>query len=217
MVYWAELGNLCSTYRRFTDEVQFLRSQLAANGYPVNFLDACVRRFVTNQFTLRLPPVAGPDKNRIVFTLPYAGALSLSLDRRLKRLYSSVAPAIDLRCIFVSSNRLSRLSKLKARFDTKTLSNVVYRVQCKNCEAFYVGQTTRRLGQRLSEHQTSDKSALFRHSEELDHIINYSETQVLDNDNQKQRLLIKETLHIKDLKADSSLNKNIGRFETLLW
>ena len=90
-------------------------------------------------------------------------------------------------------------------------------MQCKNCEAFYVGQTTRRLGQRLFEHQISDKSALFRHSEELDHIINYSETQVLDNDNQKQRLLIKETLHIKDLKADSSLNKNIGSFETLLW
>ena len=97
------------------------------------------------------------------------------------------------------------------------LSNVVYKVNCKDCPAYYVGMTTRRLQQRLHEHSTSECSAIYGHSAETGHEIDYQHPSILDRDNIKSRLLIKETLHIQDSGAKSTLNRNVGSFELKLW
>ena len=97
------------------------------------------------------------------------------------------------------------------------MSNVVYRINCKECPAFYVGMTTRRLHQRIQEHSSKAESALCGHSIETNHEIDFSNPSILDKDNIKSRLLIKETLHIQDSGANSSLNRNIGSYELKLW
>ena len=124
---------------------------------------------------------------------------------------------MDLRIIFKSVTSLSRLSKLKSPFPIKKCSNVVYKFACKECPAFYVGMTTRQLCQRLEEHKCKDSSALYKHSRETTHKIDFENPIILDKDSIKTRLLIKETLHIQDTGASKSLNRNVGSFELRLW
>ena len=98
----------------------------------------------------------------------------------------------------------------------KEQSNVVYRVDCKECLAFYVGMTTRQLSQRLKELKCQASSALYRHGEETQHEVDFQNPIILDKDTIKTRLLIKESLHIQDYGASKSLNRNLGSFEARL-
>ena len=80
-----------------------------------------------------------------------------------------------------------------------------------------MGLTTRRLQQRLKEHSSCENSALFKHSMDTGHTINFSNPEVIASDQIKIRLSIKESLKIKELAAYRSLNGNQGSFELKLW
>ena len=75
---------------------------------------------------------------------------------------------------------------------------MLFKVNCSECDEFYIGLTNRRLGTRLQEYFTNEKSALYRHSFLTDHVINYSNPNILATDNSIFRLKIKETLKIKE-------------------
>ena len=96
-------------------------------------------------------------------------------------------------------------------------SHVIYKVNCSECDEFYIGLTNRRLETRLHEHLTNENSALYRHSFLTDHAIIYSNPNILATDNNIFRLKIKETLKIKELSAYNSLNGNTGSFRLNLW
>ena len=96
-------------------------------------------------------------------------------------------------------------------------SNVIYQINCLECQEFYVGLTTRRFCKRLYEHKNRNYSAIYKHSSDADHKINYENPKVLASDNIKIRLQVKETLLIKDLAAYKSLNVNIDSFKCKLW
>ena len=159
----------------------------------------------------------GPDKKRIVISLPFCGIYSLKLKRQLKRMFSAVIPWADLHIIFKPAFKLGCLSKLKDRIPKYAMSHLVYKVNCKHCSDFYIGMTCRRLKDRLSEHASSEASALFRHASETGHAIDFEAPEILAKDIFKTRLLIKETLMIQQYHAFRSLNRNTGSFDLRLW
>ena len=85
-------------------------------------------------------------------------------------------------------------------------SKVVYRVNCKECKEFYIGMTTRRLIQRISEHSENASSAIFKHFVESKHDIAFNSPDILAKDCNKFRLAIL----IKENCAYLSLNGNTG-------
>ena len=89
-------------------------------------------------------------------------------------------------------------------------SNVVFKLNCKDCSEFYIGMTCRRLEQRIGEHSTSVCSAVLQHMTSLGHDVAFNDPQILAHDNNRFRLGIKETLNIHSYKAYKSLNKNTG-------
>ena len=93
----------------------------------------------------------------------------------------------------------------------------MYKVQCKDCSAFYIGKTIRRLHQRLKEHSEDEYSALHKHADEQKHVIDFECPSILAKDSNNHRLLIKETLLISEHKAYASLNGNVGSTELRLW
>ena len=113
--------------------------------------------------------------------------------------------------------RLTCLSKLKCPIPVLSLSNVVYKINCKNCNQFYVGKTYRCLSQRIKEHSTLDTSALTKHALLTNHIIDFGNPEVLAGDLHHTRLLIKETLRIKQMCAYKFLNGNTGSFDLHLF
>ena len=119
--------------------------------------------------------------------------------------------------MFRAKSKLSSLSKVKCELPVLSRSNVVYLIKCGNCSEFYIGKTERRLSQRVKEHMTSESSALRKHELASGHKIDFDSVSVLACDNHPTRLLIKETLAIKEHCAFKSLNGNMGSFELKLF
>jgi len=77
---------------------------------------------------------------------------------------------------------------------------VVYKLNCKNCDVSYVGQTKRRLNTRASEHQkdinkkTSNHSVITEHRLEFNHEFEWDNLIILDKEKQYYRRLISEMI-----------------------
>ena len=152
-----------------------------------------------------------------MISLPFCGLSSLKLRRQLKRMVSAVVPWADLQIIFKPSIKLGCLSKLKDCVPKLCVSHLVYKVNCKECSDFYIGMTCRRLKDRLAEHSSSENSAIFKHSSDTGHVIDFDSPEILAKDRFKTRLLIKETLKIQEYHASKSLNRNTCSYELKLW
>ena len=62
-------------------------------------------------------------------------------------------------------NNLNRFIKTeKDKIKKDELSNVVYQINCKDCDYSYVGQTKRKLKTRLKEHINDLKKSVNSHS-----------------------------------------------------
>ena len=110
--------------------------------------------------------------------LPYVKDIS-ELTTRLLKPYG----------IQVAHKPTSTLRRLVSRPKRPTTSSdqtrVVYKVQCTNCEKFYVGQTGRKLSTRMHEHQLAVKrhdplSLISIHADAQLHSFNFSDVTVLD-------------------------------------
>ena len=161
--------------------------------------------------------VFGPEKKNVIVCLPFVGDQGKILQRQLKRMVSAITPWVHLRVIFTPVLKLTVLTKLKCPVPVLSQSNVVYKIDCKECSNFYIGKTYRRLSQRIKEHNTSENSALTKHSSATGHIIDFENPQVLCKDLLHNRLLIKESLKIKEFSAHKSLNGNMGSFDLILF
>lgn len=78
-------------------------------------------------------------------------------------------------------------------------NNVVYKFECKNCEAVYVGETKRKLRQRRSEHKTNtNKDAVINvHRETFKHDFDWDKPKILDSERNWGKRIFSEMLHIK--------------------
>ena len=168
-------------------------------------------------FRFKSLPLFGPEKKPMIMCLPFIGDQSVKLQRQLQRLVRAIAPWINLSVISRPMFKLSVLSKLKCSIPALATSNIVYLIRCKDCKEFYIGKTYRRLSQRIKEHSTSEASALTKHAISSNHVIDFQNPEVLCRDLAHTRLLIKETIKIKELEAYKSLNANSGSFDLVLF
>ena len=88
--------------------------------------------------------------------------------------------------------RILDLSKLlckpKDRVATKDKNNIVYEIDCSNCEAVYFDESKRSLKSRSDEHRRSarncdcDKNETAKHCWEADHNLSWDQKKVLDRE-----------------------------------
>ena len=91
-------------------------------------------------------------------------------------------------------------------------SSVVYKINCRDCDASYVGEMRRRLKTHMLEHSRAVKmnfstSALAQHVWEHDHI-NWTSMCVLRVESHYQSRLCREAIYIH--RQPSSLNRDRG-------
>ena len=155
---------LCSSFDNFHSELDFIRSMLRANGYPLNFIESNIHKFLNKCYSMTPGlPLYGPEKKEAFITLPYCGLSSVKIKRQLYRMIGTIAPWIKLTVIFKPAKTLKTLCRLKSPIPIPSRSNVVYKVNCSECPDFYIGKTIRKLQQRLNEHSKDENSALARH------------------------------------------------------
>ena len=81
--------------------------------------------------------------------LQYRGNLSQNFASKLKKL-------CELKMVFIARKLGPCLLALKSSFDRDLKPQVVYEIKCKRCGSFYVGQTSRLVTTKISEHQKKD-------------------------------------------------------------
>jgi len=110
-------------------------------------------------------------------------------------------------------------------------TELIYRVPCKNCSSSYVGETGRKLGLRIKEHnkevdsftagtqtraftaresRVTHKSAITDHAVEENHVIDWDKANVIDREAQRQTRWIKEALWIR--KTSTCMNQDAGSY-----
>ena len=97
--------------------------------------------------------------------------------------------------------------KGKDRTSNFEMSNVVYKIPCKDCKKSYIGQTKRHLKKRISEHIASihdDPECVVAVHSNSDHTLNVDNTNVLDIEHDLSRRLLCEMMHIHI--QDNALN-----------
>ena len=140
-------------------------------------------------------------------TLPYVPGVSGAVRRILTPLGVKVSfrPHTTLRHL---------LMRPKDRTVEGELTGVVYQVPCAGCPATYVGQTNRRLNQRLSEHRRAVESgeaatsALAEHAWGAHHPVDWDKVRVLDHQPHHHQRLILESIHIRS--QTRPLNRDTG-------
>jgi len=111
---------------------------------------------------------------------------------------------------------------IKAQKDTLPKGhnkNVVYKLNCKNCDASYMGQIKRRLNTRVIEHRkdinkkSGNYSVVTEHRIECNHDFERKNPIILDKEKQYYRRLVSEMIHIKSQKNPLNLQNDSEALE----
>lgn len=111
-------------------------------------------------------------------------------------------------------NKLNKFIRIqKDSLSRSCHSNVVYKICCNNCNAFYVGQTGRQLATRIKEHRSNINLSLESLSvvsvHRLDgHEFDWDNTIILDEESNYKKRIISEMLHISTQENSLNLHNN---------
>ena len=138
--------NICSNKLLFEEDCQFIVENLVKNQFPEELVKAVLRNFVAKMENVETSnePITTVEKKEIILVLPFHGTnLSNRLGKNLKSLFSNAYPQVVLKIIFRTTFRVTNLFKIKDIIPKRLHSNVVYRVDCTNCDSKYIGKTKR--------------------------------------------------------------------------
>jgi len=144
-------------------------------------------------------------------------------ERRKKKIHGSLISPFHT--FFVSQKNLSNFSKtfskltfscynklnkfIRVHKDVLPVSsrfNVVYRINCLDCDASYVGQTKRTLNTRVNEHKShirrnsTQLSVITDHRQKSGHEFDWDNVKILDVESNYNKRLISEIIYIKKQK-----------------
>ena len=141
-------------------------------------------------------------------TIPYVSGLSEDIRR--------VCRGFNIRTAFKSGMTMrAQLSRVKDKLPSSMSSSVIYSIPC-SCGKVYIGETTRRLDQRMKEHKHAcehgeeKKSAVAEHMCREQHPIQWQETKVIGRASKYWELRVKEALHIHLTPEDQRFNRDVG-------
>jgi len=141
--------------------------------------------------------IINDEKNKIKwFTIPYIPRISEQIKHMIR--------IQNVRLAFYSRNKLDGI--IRAQKDTLPIDsrkNVVYKIYCRECDASYVGQTSRQLKTRIKEHRnninwkSANPSVITKHRLNFKHDFDWESVKILDNERYVGKRLISEMLYIQ--------------------
>ena len=198
---------ICSEEKDRELEIRKLKFNLERNQYPRTVIDQVIDGVLAGESP-------GPKKknettSKEFIVLPYSSSKCDDFEGRLVGMVKKNFPNVDFNVAFQPPMTLGRLFPFKdnvKRDEDKSL--VVYQLKCNDCNATYIGKTSRILARRLHEHATRKDSACHEHCVKLGHTIDYRNPEIIDTATNDLKLRIKELLHILNRKP--VLNKQMN-------
>ena len=112
------------------------------------------------------------DEKSHLLLLPYSGPKGEKHIRSMKKALKSKLPDDIVTKSAYSTMRLKDKFNIKTKTVKEHQHNITYYVECpeENCNESYVGETGRRLLERVTDHNGQDKNThIFKHSVEREH------------------------------------------------
>ena len=177
------------------DRITFL---LLDNGFPIDFIkEAISRRLkVLNNYNNNL---ANQSKNKNFSNIQ---KVFLPYNKNLSPHINSLAKKLNIVPIYNNINKLNNLIRLgKDRLDKNKKCNVIYKINCKDCNATYIGQSKRNLETRINEHKyyvkkNDHRSVIAKHYIETKHTFDFDKTTIIDIEINKKKREFVEMLNI---------------------
>ena len=147
---------LCSSYLSFDTEVNFLKSLLKQNGYPLSLIEKTINKVLRKlyiPFGTETSVKQDVPKEVIYFSTYFLGPLNQSLSQKMNELMSEFYPQLSLRMVYSGSNTIGNHFNFKDKVSKLCMSNIVYKYTCELCKEFYIGKTCRQFRNRIREHQ----------------------------------------------------------------
>ncbi|BHF73568.1 hypothetical protein SprV_0401664900 [Sparganum proliferum] len=173
----------CSDDNGRKEEIKYLHALFKANGYPKSFIRKCLKK--------PHPERSDGENPKFWFAIPYVKNVSEATARILKPFGIGVAHKPE-------STIRQQIMRPKDPLPVTEQSAVVYSIPCQNCDARYVGETGKRLGTRLHEHQLAinrkDKlSMVYGHVKQQNHNFAFEKARVIGRANDKMARLMLES------------------------
>ena len=218
---------ICSNYDLFQQEVIKIREMLKHNNYPCKVVNTEIKKFIDSQKRGDLGEisnkqnVADETKRNVSLVLPYYGKKAEEFKYKIMELVQKYYPSVNFRVIFVCPTTISSFFPFKNKTPLQLRSKVVYKITCKTCNEFYIGETTRCLCRRVHEHKecaesSTYHSSVYKHQMETGHIIDFDGLEILDSASNVHKLRLKEMLHIIKLKPKLNVQKKSALFSLLI-
>ncbi|BES95965.1 Hypothetical protein NTJ_08774 [Nesidiocoris tenuis] len=187
---------------------------LRVNGYPRALVGRLMAEWSSGAASPRPGQSGDTDSHtadadvspKIFMGLTYVQGISPKLKVALQKDLSNV------KVVFKYSNKISRLhTRLKDKDPIQLQSGVVYKVNCRNCSACYIGHTISYIKVRMARHnrdcrnEQEEGTMLSQHAIEMGHTFDFENVSIQDREQKRGRRELKEKLHI--LLNDNCCNK----------
>lgn len=162
---------ISSSYQIMHEEFNFIKRIATQNGYPLRFVESHIRNtlgryldkenkteFFQNK-TKKDTNQKEKNKKQIFVDIPYVGKPSEMLGKRLIRLASELNPNIVVQPISRPPPSVSHHFKMKDVIPKGLQSNMIYKINCSQCDASYIGKTIRHACQRFMNINVNSKKS----------------------------------------------------------
>ena len=130
--------SICSTYLSLTEEFAEIRRYGLANGYLRSFIDTHIGVGLSRYMERQI----GCDKKRMYVEVPFVGRTTQSMKQQFHHLSSQLRPDLDIRFFTKLPPSVHTFFRNKDPIAKHMQSNVVYSVQCSDCDKVYIRKTT---------------------------------------------------------------------------
>ena len=127
--------------------------------------------------------------------LPYVQGISEPVQHLCRHL--------GIRTLFKTQGTLRQtLMKVKTPNDRLKKKGVVYRIPCKHCNKFYIGETGRTVQKRIAEHKTTVRkgdrnNGVAVHAWDTQHEVDWEKVEVISEERHFWRRRVLEAIHIR--------------------
>ena len=147
-------------------------------------------------------------------SLPYIKGLTEALARSVKK--------TGLNIIYNIPKKLDKVIKRgKDKVSKADMKEVVYKIDCSDCDATYIGQTKRHLNTRIKEHRnniklhTSNQNVISKHRNELLHDFKWTSLNILHREKHRRKREIAEMFYIKKHNNTINLQKDTDNLNAI--
>ena len=201
---------LCSP-QHLADELSHLENTFLSNGYPLQKVRDLIQNILKRLKNTRQSQPPKPSDHNLLASFPYDNSYASSIKKALAK--------YDIGTTFQSNHTLkSLLTHTKTPTPSHIQQNVIYKIPCDDCEAFYIGQTCRPLIKRIKEHEVCNrlnnfidsstgniKNAPAKHSHEHGHNIAWKSTTIIASCDHCSQLDLLEHTAITTMKPSMNI------------